>query len=300
MTGIARGVAYRLIEELGVLERQKVAEDVKGLDQAARASLRKYGVRFGAYHIYIPPLLKPAPRALGDAAVCAQARVRRDARARRGAAARIERAHVDRGQQGHAKNLYRVAGYRVAGERAVRVDILERLADLIRPALAWRDNAPGIKPQGALDGTGFTVTVGMTSLVGSSGEDFASILRSLGYRMERRPKPPEPVAAQPRTVPTAGGGCAEPADAKSTLPDATPRRPSAVVAARLTMRLLRVATERGVQSMPPVGGKRACRRRPLPNRACACRGSSRRESQCEREPLPRVSDARPLRPPNRN
>ncbi len=27
----------------------------------------------------------------------------------------------------------------------------------------------------------FTVTVGMTSLVDSSGEDFASILRSLGY-----------------------------------------------------------------------------------------------------------------------
>jgi ATP-dependent RNA helicase SUPV3L1/SUV3 len=75
----------------------------------------------------------------------------------------------------------------------VRVDILERLADLIRPALAWRNNSPGIKPPGALDGTGFTVTVGMTSLVGSSGEDFASILRSLGYRMERRPKPPEPV-----------------------------------------------------------------------------------------------------------
>jgi hypothetical protein len=29
----------------------------------------------------------------------------------------------------------------------------------------------------------------MTSLTGASGEDFASILRSLGYRMERRPKP---------------------------------------------------------------------------------------------------------------
>ena len=53
----------------------------------------------------------------------------------------------------------------------------------------------GSKPAGALDGTGFTVTVGMTSLVGSSGEDFASILRALGYRMDRRPKPPEPVAA---------------------------------------------------------------------------------------------------------
>ena len=32
----------------------------------------------------------------------------------------------------------------------------------------------------------------MTSLTGASGEDFASILRSLGYRMERRPKPAEP------------------------------------------------------------------------------------------------------------
>jgi ATP-dependent RNA helicase SUPV3L1/SUV3 len=31
----------------------------------------------------------------------------------------------------------------------------------------------------------------MTSLIGASGEDFASILRALGYRMERRPKPPD-------------------------------------------------------------------------------------------------------------
>ena len=37
---------------------------MKGLDQPSRATLRKYGVRFGAYHIYIPGLLKPAPRAL--------------------------------------------------------------------------------------------------------------------------------------------------------------------------------------------------------------------------------------------
>ncbi len=41
------------------------------------------------------------------------------------------------------KALYRVVGYRVCGERAVRVDILERLADLIRPALAWRSGFAG-------------------------------------------------------------------------------------------------------------------------------------------------------------
>ncbi len=95
-----------------------------------------------------------------------------------------------------SRDLYRTLGYRVAGERAVRVDILERLADLIRPALSWRPASPGVKPQGAFDGSSFTVTQAMMSLTGSAGEDFASILRALGYRMERRPKPPEPVVPQ--------------------------------------------------------------------------------------------------------
>ncbi len=199
VTGIARGVAYRLIEDLGVLERQKVADDVKGLDQGSRAALRKYGLRFGAYHLYVPPLLKPAPRALATLLYA----IKNDADDMRGldevqSLAASGRTSIPANKD-VPKNLYRIAGYRVAGERAVRVDILERLADLIRPALAWRNNSPGVKPQGALDGTGFTVTVGMTSLVGSSGEDFASILRSLGYRMERRPKPPEPVSP-PETI----------------------------------------------------------------------------------------------------
>jgi ATP-dependent RNA helicase SUPV3L1/SUV3 len=47
----------------------------------------------------------------------------------------------------------------------------------------------------------------MTSLTGASGEDFASILRSLGYRMEQRPKPAEPTP--PVTTP---GQLAEVAD----------------------------------------------------------------------------------------
>jgi ATP-dependent RNA helicase SUPV3L1/SUV3 len=112
------------------------------------------------------------------------------------------------------KSLYRTIGYRVCGERAVRVDILERLADLIRPALAWRPASPGPKPPGAFEGTGFTITGAMTSLAGSSGEDFASILRSLGYRMEKRPKPAEAPAEVPQAE-TAGEA------AEATLPDAT-------------------------------------------------------------------------------
>ena len=37
ITGIARGIAFQLSEALGVLERAKVAEEVKGLDQDRRA-----------------------------------------------------------------------------------------------------------------------------------------------------------------------------------------------------------------------------------------------------------------------
>ena len=64
LEGVTRGVAFQLAEELGVLERARVAKDVKAFSQEDRAALRKLGVRFGAYHIYLPALLKPAPRAL--------------------------------------------------------------------------------------------------------------------------------------------------------------------------------------------------------------------------------------------
>jgi ATP-dependent RNA helicase SUPV3L1/SUV3 len=196
VTGIARGVAFQLIEALGVLDRARVADDVKGLEQPARASLRKYGVRFGAYHIYLPALLKPAPRALATQLWA----LRHD-----GADSKVLDQLLHLAGSGRTSipadptidpALYRTAGYRACGVRAVRVDILERLADLIRPALAWREGAAA-RPLGAVLGGGFTVVNTMTSLIGASGEDFASILRSLGYRMERRPKPSEPAAVQP-------------------------------------------------------------------------------------------------------
>jgi ATP-dependent RNA helicase SUPV3L1/SUV3 len=192
ITGLARGIAYQIVETLGVLERSRVADDLKSLDQASRAVLRKHGVRFGAYHVYVPALLKPAPRSLAAQLWALQhggPEMKGLDDLQRLAASGRTSFPADKEIQ---RPLYRTIGYRVCAERAVRVDILERLADLIRPALAWRPNSSGSKPAGAFEGIGFTVTQAMTSLTGSSGEDFASILRALGYRMEKRPKPPEP------------------------------------------------------------------------------------------------------------
>ena len=195
VTGIARGVAFQLVEALGVLDRGQVADQVKALDQPARATLRKYGVRFGAYHIYLPALVKPAPRKLATQLWALRheetdSKVLDDLRHLAGSGRTSIAADpvID-------PALYSTTGYRVCGARAVRVDILERLADLIRPALAWREGASGARPPGAVGAGVFTVANTMTSLIGASGEEFASILRALGYRMERRPKPAEP--AQP-------------------------------------------------------------------------------------------------------
>ena len=207
ITGIARGIAFQLIEAMGVLERSRIAAEMKDLDQPSRASLRKYGVRFGAYHIYVPALLKPAARALA-LLLWALKQANTDVSALSGAqhlaASGRTSFPVDKTLP---RDAYRVLGYRQCGERAVRVDILERLADLIRPALAWRETSGGEKPAGAFDGRSFVVTQAMTSLTGSAGEDFASILRALGYRMERRPPlPPKPAVVE---APPASEGAAE-------------------------------------------------------------------------------------------
>ncbi len=222
VTGIARGIAFQLIEALGVLERQKVAEEVKGLDQPARATLRKYGIRFGAYHIYIPTLLKPAPRTLA-AQLWALKHESPDVKGldelQRLAASGRTSIPVDKETP---KALYRTIGYRVCGERALRVDILERLADLIRPALTWRAGGTVPPPPGAIEGFGFPVTGAMTSLTGASGEDFASVLRSLGYRMEKRPKPAEEATAETAPAAPPTDGMPEPAtDAPPVAPGET-------------------------------------------------------------------------------
>src|SRR5690606_41484602 len=100
--------------------------------------------------------------------------------------------------------LYEIAGFKVAGKRAVRVDILERLADIIRPLIALDAGRPyaGELPAGAAEGNGFRVTVEMTSLLGCSGEDFASILSSLGYRVKRVPRPVVVATAETAAVET--------------------------------------------------------------------------------------------------
>ncbi len=192
LEGAARGVAFQLSENFGILSRQKVANDIKGLDQDLRGKMRRLGIRFGAYHIYLPLTLKPAPRELALILYALKhGGLRQPGVSDIPAIVLSGRTSFEIDPE-VSRSLYEVAGFKVAGKRAVRVDILERLADIIRPLISFdtEKNAastnPLTPPEGAAKRNGFEVTVQMTSLLGCAGEDFSEILKSLGYRVERR------------------------------------------------------------------------------------------------------------------
>lgn len=192
LDGAARGIAFQLSENLGIVPRAQVAEDVRGLDQDVRGRMRKMGVKFGAHHIYLPMTLKPAPRELALILWgLKNGGVRQPGIAELPHIILSGRTSFPIDKSFNPK-LYEVAGFKVAGERIVRVDILERLADIIRPLIAHDASRPSQTPapEGAAEANGFRVTVEMTSLLGCAGEDFASVLKSLGYRVRRTPKKP--------------------------------------------------------------------------------------------------------------
>jgi ATP-dependent RNA helicase SUPV3L1/SUV3 len=228
LQGMARGVAFRLVENFGVLERRGAAADIQSLDQAMRAGLRRHGVRFGAFHVFIPALLKPAPVAL----ICllwglksgngeAQGLAELPAMLAAGRTSIASDAAI-------APEIYRLCGFRQLGPKAVRIDILERLADLIRPALAWKAGSATPPPNGAVDGKCFVVTPAMLSILGATHENMEAVLTGLGYRADRRPEAEVAARMPSRPLEAArNGGVSMPEEAPTDLP--TPGAEAAVV-----------------------------------------------------------------------
>ncbi|MEM7776827.1 MAG: helicase-related protein [Pseudomonadota bacterium] len=192
ITGLARGIAFQLIENFGMLRRETVANDIKSLDQTARAQLRRYGVRFGAFNIFFPALLKPGAAELLRALWLLKS----------GDASGLDAASPPEPPRPGLTSLpaepslpdafYAVSGFHVCGPRAVRADMLERLADQIRVLVTWRPKADKLEdgpPRGATGDGGFTVTPEMMSILGCSTEELGEVLQALGFRSEKRPRP---------------------------------------------------------------------------------------------------------------
>jgi ATP-dependent RNA helicase SUPV3L1/SUV3 len=184
ITGLARGVAFRLVEGYGIVPRAEIADDIKALDQEARGLLRKHGVRFGQFTIFLPVLLKPAPTRL-----------------------RLVLWSLEKGlgeipdspppglvtiphETDRPEGYYLMSGYRPAASRAIRIDMLERLADMLR-----NQDTRG----------GFEATADMLSITGLTLEQFADLMGGLGYKAERGERPKVKAAPEPAADPSASG-----------------------------------------------------------------------------------------------
>ena len=160
LTGAARGLAFQLVEALGAVPRRKLGEQATALTAADRKKLRGLGVRLGLETVFQPALLKPRPARLCGILW---------------AVWRSAQTHTPpepglvtvRAARGVPWGFYEAVGYRVLGGRAVRVDILDRVA--VRLRRAARKGPVTVSPE-------------LLSLLGLTAEQIVPVIRALGYR----------------------------------------------------------------------------------------------------------------------
>ena len=179
LVGSAKGFAFRLVEGFGIVPRGDVADEVKALDQDARGSLRKHGIRFGQFTIFMPLLLKPAPTRLRLVLWSLSKGLSEFPESPPPGLVTVPAA------KDAVHGYYAMSGYRAAGTRAIRIDMLERLADMLRD----KDSRGG-----------FEANADMLSITGMTLDQFADLMAGLGYKAEKaereKVKAPKPEVVQ--------------------------------------------------------------------------------------------------------
>ena len=149
-----RALLLTVIAGYGIVPRD--AAGLEHIPPEGRKLLRRLGVTIGALDIFVPALLKPAPRRL-------LAALGLDKRPQASGMAPVLAAP-------HSLP----AGYRRAGKQAIRVDMAERI---LRATHERRTNAHGGR---------FTPDRAMATSMGLAPPSFDALMRDAGFRLERR------------------------------------------------------------------------------------------------------------------
>ncbi|WP_333587658.1 helicase-related protein [Phenylobacterium sp.] len=159
--GLPRGLAYRLLEQGGVLDRALARDEIKALSQVERRALKGLGVRIGAFSLFMPGLLHPRAQAFAQAFA-------------RSAGGEAPPATAPEAEP------WRLAafGLRRVGAEALPVLTLEALDEALRAAP--RQEGASLVSDDLLAGVGW------------SPEDGRRRLRALGFAPAARPKAGEP------------------------------------------------------------------------------------------------------------
>jgi ATP-dependent RNA helicase SUPV3L1/SUV3 len=120
LKGLPRGIAFRLLEAGGVIDRRDVDRDLAALSQVERRTIKTFAIRVGTHSVWLPGVLKPRARVMARAFVAAEPF--------RAGTAGLTPLPVPV----PSMRALSAFGLRAAGRMAVPVEDLERAADLRR------------------------------------------------------------------------------------------------------------------------------------------------------------------------
>jgi len=159
LSGAAKGIAFILFERLGSVPTAEIGHLVKALHESDKPRLARLGLRFGVETVYMPELLKPAQIELRSLLFSLA-----NGQFYEGAPPPAGRVAIDSITE--VPDAYWLAvGYRRLGQRVMRVDMVERVAMLVRTA--------------ARKGS-FKIAEDMLSLAGATREQMGQMLLDLG------------------------------------------------------------------------------------------------------------------------
>ncbi|RZJ75874.1 MAG: phosphonate-binding protein, partial [Brevundimonas sp.] len=72
LKGLPRGIAFRLLEAGGLIDRRDVERDLAALSQVERRTIKAFAIRVGTHSVWLPGALKPRGRALSQAFAAAE------------------------------------------------------------------------------------------------------------------------------------------------------------------------------------------------------------------------------------
>jgi len=205
LPGPARGVAYQLVEALGLLPRGPIVAQLAGLTPAQRRSLAQAGVELGEQSIWCRGLSQPRSMRLAGLLWAVAAKRPMPALPQGRPLSFLPSAEQPEG-------FLQAIGYRRIAGMAVRVDALERLARQARQ----------LGRQGA-----FLPTAALQQTVGCAEAALPVLLRAIGYRQTGNGEEAS-FAAKP-TSPRPKGVAGAARHAQRRRPPANPASPFAVL-----------------------------------------------------------------------
>ena len=171
-----KGIAYRIAEELGVIDRKSMNKEIDNLDIESRRKLKKYGIIIGKYSIYINNALKPQYTSIIPCLWLIYNKINLKLEEIKSQINALPKPGITSCTINKEvfKNLYKYSGYKVLGNYAVRIDILERLDKIIYENIKNNKNR-----------NQFHINDKMISLLGTSAQELKKLLNNLGYIIKK-------------------------------------------------------------------------------------------------------------------